>query len=604
MKSVGGGSWLSVLMLLQIQQGLALGSLYKYFLQRISKNLTDGQTQIFLLTFEAVNADETIRTIVYSKGSPKDAVHYCRDDRRHTFLAIRQSDNGVTVTGFFVSDTNSILEVVCMQDLCNITETSVPKSTVDGHFIDRVEDASSRRRRSIRYPPHMSIAEQGGSSHRDFYVPVLVMIDSTTVEEHCKRQWPTCCHQEINTENLCDQVRDYYMNVMSANQQLFLDIDHDGMTIDVSVVDILVISKDGNNSYFDQFVQLKNGVPTLPISKAAQYAISLTKSVSSSYNNIAASVTFVAHDLAGKSGQRTIGGAFPHSVCGRTAVAVIEERFGYSSFFTLIHELGHIFGSEHDGLFIDCGSTVDMLMGKTFNKNNPEFSFVFSCCSLAQMYYIMKRESCLQRRPANSSILSLAAYKSMQLGQLLTIDDYCRLTEGAHFKACARSQFDTEGIGFCKGVFCSNTKIKDDCAIKKGLPALNGVACGFDGRWCQYGDCVPRTKLYNFKNSLQRNCNITYKPRQKVVTTPGVQLSWSQLYGGWIKVIIILSSFLIFILGSVFYTKVKLENARKRQRSIYPMSSISQPRSGRARSSAFGDAAYFTYNEANRSLSR
>jgi len=54
------------------------------------------------------------------------------------------------------------------------------------------------------------------------------------------------------------------------------------------------------------------------------------------------SISFCRGDLYGKSKSQTIGAAITGRVCSASySLALIEEAYGYRSFFTLIHEVAH-----------------------------------------------------------------------------------------------------------------------------------------------------------------------------------------------------------------------------------------------------------------------
>ena len=521
-----------------------------------------------------VNVTDIQIFIVYSSTQIKDVnlaskdVLYCQDDSRQTFLTV-SSTNLTIGTGFHIRSADStVVEFVCKNDYCKLTESRLSQEDMDGTFFEHLTVDSARHRRTadsqeIDNITDSMIAEASGAT--EFHVTLVVMIDSETVSLFCQKQYPGCCNKPITTSNLCEEIRQYYLNMINAIRQLYADIDNNQMKVLIYLVDLIVIPQVRGESYFDKYSDsTSDDKKVIDLYDAMKGATSLSRDHQKGRTEFAASLIFIGHDLKGKSGRSTIGGAYVAGVCHANKAALIEERFGYVTFFTIGHELGHILGSQHDGLFTDCGSTANMLMGWNFNRDNPALTYVLSCCSLSQMYNIMTKVRCLYKPPSRSDYINLSASNGKMLGELLTADQYCKLTEGEGYRSCPSRKYDPDHRGFCKGIVCNNARLNDLCELKKGVPALNGVKCLDDHHWCLYGECVEKAGNSTFSNQQQRDCDVTKVPVIKQQSEEDNR-TWLEKYGGWLKLLTAIAGFSFFVSGMVAFAK---------QRAIYNLRTV------------------------------
>ena len=522
--------------------------------------------KVYELNKQDIKYAFVVRSSRSSNRSARESrrVLYCHDDERRTFMAIREDDLIIT-TGFRITTDKTIIEFSCNKDICKLMERSLPTYAASYDLFDHFLLERYIAKRSLADELVGNNFPKSAYNNQTFYVSLLVMIDSETVIELCRRQYPNCCQKPITTTNLCQNIRDYYLNMVNALRQLFANIDSEQIHIDLSLVDLQVIPQIKNKSYFHNYTDNTENGLVLKLTEAITAALTLSsKAQGQKEQTFAATIAFVGHDIQGKNGLTTIGGAFPASACTKYKIGLVEERFGYISFFTLAHELGHIFGSEHDGVYADCGSTTNMLMGWTFNKDNPELAFVFSCCSLSQIYNHLLSAQCVLKPYAtgNDPLLPLADEK--KLGELLTPDEFCAFTEGSGHQTC----FYHNEADVCKGVPCIGSSRRSKCRVSKSTPVLNGMPCRDSEHWCLYGECVRKTLKANFSSELQHNCDVTHIPRQHTQPKEKTKPFYAS-YGGWIKLLLVISGYCSFVVGLVSFVQKKI-GIRKPSNKVVP----------------------------------
>lgn len=492
----------------------------------------------------------------------------CTDDSRRAFVVIDRYPPQL-VTGLIVHDKEPgmITDIMCKSSRCEcrLLNSDANNSTID--ILYSAETDKKKEKRAIDISELAASVDEDIerldiSGNRTFFVPVLIFVDSYLIRKFCTKQWPQCCpvSRIAGDYTLCSEIRYYYLNVMAATKHLYEEIDNKDMKIVLSVMDVEAITETkASKSYFDAFVT--PGRPSeLDINIAAKEANRIAK-LHPDYNDVAVALLFVGYDLAGESGPSTIGGAYSEQVCGFSKTAVIEERFGYTSFFTVTHELAHLLGAPHDGKFKDCGSTENQLMGWTFNKARPELSFVFSCCSLASMYNVLITKTCTFKPPTKNQV-NLDIQHNKYLGEIVNKDQFCQLTNGDSFTSCSSDSP-------CKGVLCKKSIDSSVCKlyVGSGLPTLNGEICDSTGsKWCMHGSCVPKNQT-GFTNEEQRTCDITKRPREPAGMVPerSNKFTGGRIFSRGVSMF----GFLLLFVGLIIFSR---ENYRRRYREmrLYP----------------------------------
>ena len=499
-----------------------------------------------------------------SKQDISNGLVQCMDDSKQSFVIIDTSGPEL-VTGFILNtDKGHTTEITCKLNSCFCRQTEFNENAMNNVELlspseeNTTEEVGQRKQRALVISEQF-INSLGGdlerldvSVNRTFYVPVLVFVDSRLIRKFCAKQWPNCCPKSRIAGNytLCREIRSYYLNVMAATTRLYADIDNDDIKIVLSVISIEAVTETKQNiSYFDRFTKPAQG-DVVDVNTAAREANRVVRG-DQLYADSAAILFFMGHNLAGESGTGTIGGAYSGQVCSLHKTAVIEERFGYSSFFTVTHELAHVLGSVHDGKYADCGSTENQLMGWTFNKGKPELAYAFSCCSLALMYSVMSTKACTFSKPR---VPEVKQNVTKYLGELISREDFCQLTNGGSFTSCP-SDFS------CKGVQCRRSRDTNVCDfyVGNGLPTMNGAICESNGnKWCMHGVCVPKNQT-RYSNEAQKTCDVTarpVKPAEKVPTRTFVMKA-GQIFTRSISLV----GFVLLLIGVVIFSR---ENNRRR----------------------------------------
>ena len=512
----------------------------------ISRKRQSSRIQLLLICSSVEsNATDTGATLVQ-----------CADDSRRAFAVIKVKTSEF-VTGLVIDEEDSALvtEIICQSNkcLCKRTRSATQHNNIDA--LVTPPDLAGVARNRLRKRDTIDVAKwnntDGGVitenieiANKTFYVAILVVVESKLIRMFCQRQWSHCCPRSaINpTYTLCDEIKSYYLNVMAATKQLYSEIDNVHLKIILSVVDVVAISETRENvSYFDQYVK-RGTVRDLDVQVAAKQANNIVER-HPNYSDVDAALLFMGHDLIGSNGSSTIGGAYIGQVCSNKT-AVIEERFGYTSFFTVIHELAHLLGAQHDGKFKGCGSLEPQLMSPRLNLKNRELAYVFTCCSLTFMYNILDTKSCTFR-PPQVAVLNLNTRANKYLGQLVTKDEFWSLTNGESAIECKLKKDP------CKGIYCRLNRNADKCGqyTGAGLPTLNGASCDSTGEnWCMHGYCVPVNQT-EFRNTAQQECDVSKQIRlpgdEKVTEKPAEPVTWASV----LETVITVAGIILFCVG-------------------------------------------------------
>ena len=433
----------------------------------------------------------------------------CMDDSKQSFVVMNTSGPEL-VTGFILhTERGQVTDIVCKLNFCTCIvsdfDETVNKIKVLSHTKRETPAATwQRNRRALEVSEDLTSKLDGGvdqldaTTNRTFHIPIIVFVDSYLIRKFCDKLWAHCCPSLRITENytLCSEIRSYYLNIMAATKQLYADIDNDDLNIVLSVINVEAVAETAPyTSYFDRFLSDAD-YDEIDLNIALEEANIIVQG-HALYTDAAVVILFMGHDLSG-----ALGAAYIGEVCNFPKTAIIKERFGYSSFFTISHELGHVLGSPHDGTYTNCGSKQNQLMGWVFNLAKTELSYVFSCCSLASIYSELRAKSCTFSPPRVPSVQLNTSSK--YLGEVISREMFCQLTNSGSYFSCPSDLS-------CKGVRCRKSRDTNVCDFYEGigLPALNGLSCDSSGdKWCMHGFCVPRNST-GFNNAAQKTCDVT-----------------------------------------------------------------------------------------------
>ncbi|XP_033727353.1 flocculation protein FLO11-like [Pecten maximus] len=189
--------------------------------------------------------------------------------------------------------------------------------------------------------------------------------------------------------------------------------------------------------------------------------------------------------------KKTVGLAYMSNMCQNGSVSLVEERRNALSIHIAAHELGHSFGSNHDGnvLAEACPAEDKYLMAPSMlgvtDPAKASHPWGFSPCSRADIYdYINSLDrngmNCMQNIPS----IYTPGQSNDGAGLAYLPDDQCQAQYGKQSAVC-REYHVGAWRHICYSMAC-RIPGKGECTL---IYPHDGTPCG-NMRWCQQGNCV------------------------------------------------------------------------------------------------------------------
>ncbi|XP_043276498.1 venom metalloproteinase 3-like [Venturia canescens] len=165
-------------------------------------------------------------------------------------------------------------------------------------------------------------------------------------------------------------------------------------------------------------------------------------------------------------------------------VAVVQDKGAFDGMHTAAHELGHLFGADHDGLGgSSCPSDTGNIMASTpiLTRNSQDWS---KCSLIAfDKFFNSDAASCMFNVPVPST-----SVKRILPGELMTLDEQCAKLEGT--KMC---QQISPNVNPCINLRCVWSRNRNYC-IEMSNAGADGSICG-DKKICVHGRCLSESEL-------------------------------------------------------------------------------------------------------------
>nr|XP_022290000.1 A disintegrin and metalloproteinase with thrombospondin motifs gon-1-like [Crassostrea virginica] len=192
-----------------------------------------------------------------------------------------------------------------------------------------------------------------------------------------------------------------------------------------------------------------------------------------------------------------LGIASLSAMCGRSSQSVVSSEFDFTPAFTIAHELGHSFGSEHDGENNTCPEDGHV-MNATAARNTSHI-WQFSSCSVSYMKALLNKldrthKNCLLTQENHAVDHQLTVHEHDWYGQIYSADQQCQMYLGPE-SYMIRDKFNFTGAyqtAFCLQMVCYDP-VNHEKFNKYATPG-DGTTCGYK-KWCMAGACVHQPKL-------------------------------------------------------------------------------------------------------------
>ncbi|XP_067658031.1 A disintegrin and metalloproteinase with thrombospondin motifs like [Haliotis asinina] len=181
-----------------------------------------------------------------------------------------------------------------------------------------------------------------------------------------------------------------------------------------------------------------------------------------------------------------IGVSFTDKICslydGKSS-SLVEDQGAFSCVGTVAHELAHVLGSDHDGVYR--GKACSAADGYIMSPLSPlvKNGFVFSQCSIDSMKKNLLKQSsyCIHNKaPVNHLYESVS---TTMPGQVYNASQQCEAIYGTDF--CLSVGTTLEDI--CYKMWCWDPLLSNVCSTKSA--AALGTSCG-PNKWCVEGSCL------------------------------------------------------------------------------------------------------------------
>ncbi|XP_056006781.1 uncharacterized protein LOC125658659 [Ostrea edulis] len=192
-----------------------------------------------------------------------------------------------------------------------------------------------------------------------------------------------------------------------------------------------------------------------------------------------------------------LGIASLSAMCGPQSQSIVSSQMNFEPAFTIAHELGHSFGSKHDGQDNACPKDGHV-MNSTAARNTSHM-WEFSSCSINYMTTFLQKlnrrhKNCLLTQENHAVNHDLTVHEHEWFGQIYSADQQCQLYLGPDsFMERGEMNF----TGAYQSAFCLQMVCFDPVNYEKyNLYAVpgDGTTCGYQ-KWCKAGACVHQPTL-------------------------------------------------------------------------------------------------------------
>lgn len=178
----------------------------------------------------------------------------------------------------------------------------------------------------------------------------------------------------------------------------------------------------------------------------------------------------------------TLGLAHVSAICESHRSCTINEDSGLGMAYTVAHELGHLFGMNHDDArYNDCEipepGTSYLMAGQLNGHRGP---MKWSRCSRDYISRFLDQGlgDCLLDEPAPHKF----NFPHLPAGVMYSADYQCKLLFKRNATLCTQSNVQ---MTMCSTLWCQ----VDRFCNSKTIPAAPGTACG-ENKWCYNSKCV------------------------------------------------------------------------------------------------------------------